>query len=197
MMLGGAEIAIIGHGWDQTIPGIFNPHSLINCLYSVNIYKLLCVTCGSKSASYFALVFTKQLEDFSPMMMMLTHGLWIIICCKHHGEIICFVSKQAAASCICPSSVPHFVSRLWEISALWVSRPPERGGLFCMIERERVAWCYNVSKKLCLIVLSPSLLCIQGFMPFASFCNLSIVSALPQCCSFVRSAEYVLLCGLH
>ena len=120
--------------------------------------------------------------------MMLTHGLWIIICCKHHGEIICFVSKQAAASCICSSSsVPHFVSRLWEISALWVSRPPERGGLFCMIERERVAWCYKVSKKLCLIVLSPSLLCIQGFMPFASFCNLSIVSAsVLQFCEVCR-----------
>ena len=121
--------------------------------------------------------------------MMLTHGLWIIICCKHHGEIICFVSKQAAAaSCICSSSsVPHFVSRLWEISALWVSRPPERGGLFCMIERELVARCYKVSKKLCLIVLSPSLLCIQGFMPFASFCNLSIVSAsVLQFCEVCR-----------
>ena len=151
-----------------------------------------------QSLSLTLLLYLRNNLKFSPMMMMLTHGLWIIICCKHHGEIICFVSKQAAASCICSSSsVPHFVSRLWEISALWVSRPPERGGLFCMIERELVAWCYKVSKKLCLIVLSPSLLCIQGFMPIASFCNLSIVSALPQCCSFVRSAEYVLLCGLH
>ena len=63
----------------------------------------------------------------------------------------------------------------------------KEGGYFACFERERVAWCYKVSKKLCLIVLSPSLLCIQGFMPFASFCNLSIVSAsVLQFCEVCR-----------
>ena len=49
--------------------------------------------------------------SWAPVLMP-THGLWIIICCKHHGEIICFVSKQARAICISSSSV----SRLWDQS---------------------------------------------------------------------------------
>ena len=115
------------------------------------------------------------------------YGLSFAVNIMERSFVLCQNKPQHLVSAPPPPPWCIFVSRLWEISALWVSRPPERGGLFCMIERERVAWCYKVSKKLCLIVLSPSLLCIQGFMPFASFCNLSIVSAsVLQFCEVCR-----------
>ena len=87
--------------------------------------------------------------------MMPTHGLWIIICCKHHGEIICFVSKQGAAICIFSS-----VSRLRDqcTLAIWAT-----GGCFA---------CYK-SPRHC----SPSL--------SWDSCHLNVfaISQLSLCCS--------------
>ena len=175
-MMPGAQIAI--RGWGPNHPR--NLHSS----FSYQLYVLcqyLIVGLWEQSLPVTLLSYLQNITTWDiPMMLMLTHGLWIIICCKHHGEIICFVSKQAAQHSQYLLLLLTRVKALRSVHFGYLGHL--RGGQFCMIWDGSMLRCAPKSpKKLCLIVpLSPE---IHVSCEFFVICQWSLS------CSFVRSAE--------
>lgn len=152
------------------------------------------------------LLYLQNNLKLSPMMM-LTHGLWIIICCKHHGEIICFVSKQAAASCILYLLlllllVYLCVKALGSVHSGYLGHQKEGGGGILHDLRGSVLRCVTNSPRNSVLLFPPSSAPLSVsrdscHLQVFVICQLSLLCLSAVCCSFVRSAEYVLLCGLH
>ena len=111
------------------------------------------------------------------MMLMLTHGLWIIICCKHHGEIICFVSKQAAQHSQYLLLLLTRVKALRSVHFGYLGHLRGGGAVLHDLRREHVTLCSKVSQE----TLSHCSLVSRDSCRLRVFCNLSIVSELQFC----------------
>ena len=105
---------------------------------------------------------------------MPTHGLWIIICCKHHGEIICFVSKQAPAILLC-------VKALRSVHSGYLGHLRGEGEILHDLRREHVTLCSKVFQE----TLSHCSLVSRDSCQLRVF----VICQLSLSCSFVRSAE--------
>ena len=184
-MMSGAEIAIGGQGPNH-------PRNL-HSSFSYQLYVLcqyLIVGLWEQSLPVTLLSYLQNITTWdSPMMMMLTHGLWIIICCKHHGEIICFVSKQAARQTL--YLLLLHVKALRSVHSGYLGHLRGEEDILHDLRREHVTLCSKVSQE---TLSHCSLPRLQRFMSVASFCKMSIVSEL-QFCEVCRICVIVCIMG--